>query len=68
MEIILLMIGIISLFQENDIIFGLCAIGCVFLLWLIGFIWDKKQYNDWFYSWRQLNKLWGNGTLGGKGE
>jgi len=57
-EIVFLLLGIFSLFKESDRLFGLILIGIVFLLWVIGFVWDKKQFGDWFYSWKQLSKLW----------
>ena len=56
MEIAFLLLGIYNLFVDR--VFGLVLIIVVILMWLIGFVWDKKQFGDWAYSWKQLSKLW----------
>ena len=56
MEIAFLLLGIFSLISDPK--FGIALIIIVLLLWLIGFVWDKKQFGDWFYSWKQLSRLW----------
>lgn len=68
MEVAFLLLGIFSLFKDGDRIFGLILIGIVILLWLVGFLWDKRQYGDWFYSWKQLSKLWRDDVSRGKDD
>lgn len=57
MEIGMFFIGIYEILF-SDFILGVLLIGTVCLLWIIGLIWDRIQFKDWFYSWKSLKKLW----------
>ncbi len=55
MEIIIFLMGIYYFIRGN--LEGLILIGVAIFLWIIGFVWDKVQFKDSLYSWKQLMKL-----------
>ena len=67
MEIFIIFYGIyISIFVNK--IEGLILLGAITIAIIFGFFIEKKLHNDWFYSWRQLKKLFANDAKDGKNE